>query len=106
MGREFLFRENWRKGFPNEIQEPGRLNNGKTLDYAKGLFVGKYRGLRFVDHGGSWGGYGPQLLRFREQHCSVVCLCNLANANPDKRAHQVADVFLAGEMKEAKPASE
>jgi len=41
------------EAFLNEIQEPGKLNSGKTLDYAKGLFVGRYRGLRFVDHGGS-----------------------------------------------------
>ncbi len=94
------------KDFLDEIQEPGKLNNGKTLDYAKGLFVGKYRGLRFVDHGGSWGGYRAQLLRFPEQHFSVACLCNLANANPEKRAHEVADIFLAEEMKEPKPARE
>jgi len=94
------------KDFLDEIQEPGKLNNGKILDYAKGLFVGKYRGLRFVDHGGSWGGYRAQLLRFPEQHFSVACLCNLANANPEKRAHQVADIFLAEEMKEPKPAKE
>ncbi|HEY1424622.1 MAG TPA: serine hydrolase domain-containing protein [Candidatus Acidoferrum sp.] len=29
----------------SEIQEPGKLNNGKVLDYAKGLFVGEYRGI-------------------------------------------------------------
>jgi CubicO group peptidase (beta-lactamase class C family) len=94
------------KDFLDEIQEPGKLNNGKILDYAKGLFVGKYRGLRFVDHGGSWGGYRAQLLRFPEQHFSVACLCNLANANPEKRAHEVADIFLADEMKEPKPAKQ
>ena len=55
------------QSFLNEIQEPGKLNSGKTLDYAKGLFVGRYRGLRFVDHGGSWGGYRAELLRFPEQ---------------------------------------
>lgn len=90
--------------FLNEMQEPGKLNSGKTLDYAKGLFVGNYRGLRFVDHGGSWGGYRAQLLRFPEQHFSVACLCNLANANPEKRAHQVADIFLTSAMKEPAPA--
>jgi CubicO group peptidase (beta-lactamase class C family) len=93
------------KNFLEEIQEPGKLNNGKTLDYAKGLFVGGYRGLRFVDHGGSWGGYRAQLLRFPEQHFSVACLCNLASANPEKRALEIADVFLAGDMKEPKPTS-
>src|SRR6267142_3935704 len=94
------------KEFLSEIQEQGKLNDGKVLDYAKGLFVGKYRGLRFVDHGGSWGGYRAQLLRFPEQHFSVACLCNLANENPEKRAHEVADMFLAAEMKEPKPPGE
>ena len=57
-----------------------------------------------MDHGGSWGGYRAQLLRFPEQHFSVACLCNLANANPEKRAHQVADIFLTSAMKEPAPA--
>jgi hypothetical protein len=93
------------KDFLEQIQEPGKLNNGKTLDYAKGLFVGNYRGLRFVDHGGSWGGYRAQLLRFPEQHFSVACLCNLGNADPEKRALDIADIFLASEMKEPKATS-
>ena len=93
------------KAFLEEMQEPGKLNSGKTLDYAKGLFVGNYRGLRFVDHGGSWGGYRAQLLRFPDQHFSVACLCNLGTANPEKRAHQIADVFLAAEMKGPKETS-
>ena len=92
--------------FLAELQEPGKLNSGKKLDYAKGLFVGEYRGLRFVDHGGSWGGYRAQLLRFPEQHFSVACLCNLANADPEKRAHQVAGIYLASAMKEAAGGSE
>ena len=94
------------KAFLAEIQEPGKLNNGKTLDYAKGLLVGKYRGLHFVEHGGSWGGYRAQLLRFPEQHFSVACLCNFADSDPEARARQVADLFLSAEMKEPKPASE
>src|SRR5205807_2217465 len=92
--------------FLAELQERGKLNTGKTLDYAKGLFVGQYRGLRYVDHGGSWGGYRAQLLRFPEQHFSVVCLCNLGYANPEKRAHRVADVYLGKLMKEPPPAEE
>lgn len=88
------------KEFLAELQEPGKLNSGKTLDYAKGLFEGNYRGLQFVDHGGSWGGYRAQLLRFPEQHFSVACLCNVGNADPEKRAHRVADIYLADAMKE------
>src|SRR5216683_218 len=87
------------KDFLTEIQEQGKLNTGKVLDYAKGLFIQDYRGLHTVSHGGSWGGYRAELLRFPEQHFSVACLCNLGSARPSNRAHRVADVYLASLMK-------
>ena len=93
------------KSFLAELQERGKLNDGKALDYAKGLFVHDYRGLHTVEHGGSWGGYRAQLLRFPEQHFSVACLCNLARANPERRALRVADIYLASEMKVPTPAT-
>src|SRR5438876_759034 len=85
------------------LQQRGQLNDGKVLEYAKGLFVHDYRGLRTVEHGGSWGGYRAQLLRFPDQHFSVACLCNVARANPERRALRVADVYLASQMKGAAP---
>ncbi len=87
------------KDFLAAIQERGKLNSGKVLDYAKGLFREDYRGLPTVSHGGAWGGYRAELLRFPEQHFSVACLCNLGNENPTKRAHAVADVYLAVSLK-------
>ncbi len=87
------------KEFLTEIQEQGTLNSGKLLDYAKGLRVEDYRGLRTVSHGGSWGGYRAELLRFPEQHFSVACLCNLGSAGSTTRAHRVADIYLASLMK-------
>lgn len=87
------------KEFLSELQERGKLNTGKLLDYAKGLSISEYRGLHTVSHGGAWGGYRAELLRFPEQHFSVACLCNVGNAQPSKRARQVADVYLASLMK-------
>ena len=87
------------------LQEPAKLNDGKQLHYARGLFLQPYRGLNAVDHGGSWGGYRAQLLRFPDQHFSVACLCNLANANPERRAFRVADIYLASQMKGPVPAA-
>jgi CubicO group peptidase (beta-lactamase class C family) len=87
------------KDFLSEIQERGRLSDGKVLDYAKGLRLQDYRGLQTVSHGGAWGGYRAELLRFPEQHFSVACLCNVGNAGPTRRAHQVADIYLGSLMK-------
>src|ERR1700744_2877749 len=44
------------KIFLADQQETAKLNDGKKLNYAKGLAVSDYRGLRIVSHGGSWGG--------------------------------------------------
>lgn len=82
-----------------ELQERGKLNSGKVLDYAKGLFIADYRGLHSVSHGGAWGGYRAELLRFPEQHFSVACLCNRGDASPSRRARQVADIYLGAMMK-------
>jgi len=87
------------KDFLKEIQEQGKLNSGKVLDYAKGLFIEDYRGLHTVSHGGAWGGYRAELLRFPEQHFSVACLCNLGTENPSNRARRVADIYLASSLK-------
>jgi CubicO group peptidase (beta-lactamase class C family) len=82
-----------------QIQEQGKLNSGKVLDYAKGLSIQTYRGLPAVRHGGAWGGYRAELLRFPGQHFSVACLCNLGNANPSERADRVADIYLGSLLK-------
>ncbi len=81
-----------------EMVKPGTLDGGKALDYASGLVIGKYRGLKTVEHGGAWAGYRAQLLRFPTEHASMACLCNLGSADPDGLARKVADVYLADRL--------
>src|SRR5690606_29244458 len=50
---------------------------------------------RTVSHGGSWGGYRAELLRFPDQRFAVAALCNVATADPSALALRVADVHLA-----------
>ncbi|UCG25769.1 MAG: beta-lactamase family protein, partial [Chloroflexota bacterium] len=78
-----------------QMQQPGRLNDGTELDYAFGLMVGhRHRGLNLVEHGGGQGGYVSALVRFLEVHLSVAMLCNLFNWQVRHDALQVADIFL------------
>jgi hypothetical protein len=71
-----------------------RLTSGRTINYALGLIVGEYQGIREVSHSGSTAGYQTFLTRFPEQHVSVAVWCNYAAANPASLAHQVADLVL------------
>jgi CubicO group peptidase (beta-lactamase class C family) len=77
-----------------ELQTRGTLNNGKQISYALGLELGTYRGLPIVEHSGALFGYRTELLRFPEQHFTVVCLCNLSSAPDTNIARKVAGVYL------------
>ncbi|HLL75378.1 MAG TPA: serine hydrolase domain-containing protein [Pyrinomonadaceae bacterium] len=79
---------------------PGTLNDGSRLEYAGGLFVTSYKGLRAVVHAGSTLGYQGTLHRFPDQRFSVALLCNVRGVNPDGLARRVADIYLADQLKQ------
>jgi CubicO group peptidase (beta-lactamase class C family) len=86
------------------LQRRGRLNDGREIEYAGGLFMTSYEGLPEVSHGGATAGYRAFLARYPEQRLSVAVLCNLGNIDPSALAHRTADLFLAGKKPTAPPA--
>jgi hypothetical protein len=74
------------------------LNNGEKLDYAFGLGVNEYKGLKRVSHGGGFAGFRAQMARFPHQKFTVVCLANLGTINPSRLCLQVADIYLADKL--------
>jgi CubicO group peptidase (beta-lactamase class C family) len=85
------------------LHTQGVLNSGEKLEYAFGLQIDDYRGLKIVEHGGSLGGYRAELLRFPEQRFSVIILSNLSSVVPNRLARQVADLYLVEDFREEKP---
>lgn len=77
-----------------KMQEQGVLNDGKTIDYAFGLVIGKHKGLRTVGHSGGDAGYRTHVVWFPERKLGVAVLCNLGSMNPGDLALKTADVFL------------
>jgi CubicO group peptidase (beta-lactamase class C family) len=82
------------------LHTQGKLNNGQTIDYAFGLVIGSYRGLRTVSHSGSWAGFRASLIRFPEEKFSIICLSNLSTFNPAAISYKIADIYLADKFKE------
>ncbi len=80
------------------IHTRGVLRNGDTLIYAFGNEVSTYRGLRTDEHTGSMMGYKAHLLRFPDQHLSVIETCNLGSINPGPIARQIAALYLGDRM--------
>jgi hypothetical protein len=82
-----------------QLHETGKLNNGKTINYAFGLEVTEYRGQRMVQHGGGWAGYRSEMVRFPDQRVTIICLANLGSMDPSMLCQQVADIFLEDVLK-------
>jgi CubicO group peptidase (beta-lactamase class C family) len=63
--------------FVDALQTPARFTDGGTHEYALGLYVDTYQGVREVDHSGGGLGYAGHLGRFPDQQVSVAVMCNL-----------------------------
>jgi CubicO group peptidase (beta-lactamase class C family) len=79
-----------------ELQRRSALNDGHVVDYARGLFIQRYRGFTEVSHSGATAGYRTWLGGYPDLHLSIALLCNAADANTTNLAHAVADRYLSG----------
>jgi CubicO group peptidase (beta-lactamase class C family) len=86
----------------DEMESPGRLNDGSTISYGLGLSMSEHRGLRQITHSGSTAGYRAYLVRFPAEHTAIAYLSNFAGVDGSDIAHKVADILLEGRLK-AKP---
>ena len=78
----------------SDMQIKGKLNNGKEIPYASGLIIEKYRGLNTVSHSGGDAGYRTNILRFPDQHFSVIVLANAGDMDPPDLSLRIADIYL------------
>jgi CubicO group peptidase (beta-lactamase class C family) len=79
----------------HELQEPGRLADGREIAYGLGLRLESYRGMREIGHGGATAAYRAYLSRFPDQKLSIALLCNAGDTDTAALAHQVADLYLS-----------
>ena len=94
-------------GNPAKLQEQTVLNDGRTIDYALGVVVSKFRGLKTISHGGGDAGYRTFVEFYPSENLGVVVLSNLGSFSPDGIAKRVAAAFLGEKLEaENKPASE
>ena len=87
-----------------QMHERGVLNSGEQTDYAFGLHISEYRGLKMVEHGGAWRGFRSHVVRFPDQKFGVVILSNL-DTFPFSLTEEVIKLYLADALgpEESKP---
>lgn len=72
---------------------PASLGSGLTYPYGFGWSLGDQRGHRLIEHGGSWQGFRAAIARYVDQGLTVVVLANLAQAQPETMAHEIAGLL-------------
>ncbi len=101
----FKWHENYKsqtvggKKFTRKMTEKGILKNGDTIDYALGLKIREYRGLKTVLHLGSWAGSLSHYLSFHEEDFAVVIFSNNSDFEILPRPYQIAEMYLEKKMK-------
>ena len=86
-------------GFMEIMHSKGILNSGEVLDYAFGIREDEHGGLKTIGHGGSYMGFQASVVRFPEQGFATWVLCNMGEIRPNGLGLEVADLFLADDMK-------
>lgn len=77
-----------------KLEERTVLNNGRVLDYGRGLIVQDTSDERIVWHSGGAAGYGTWLGRFTKSGLSIAVLCNAEEVSASDVARRVSDLFL------------
>jgi len=68
----------------DQVLQPVRLNSGKSYPYGFGWFIDERNGEPLYQHSGSWQGFKTHIARFIGEDLSVIVLCNLAQADPQR----------------------
>lgn len=86
------------KEFWNMMTKQGVLNSGEEIEYASGLMIDEYKGLKTISHGGAFVGFRADMVRFPEQKLSIAIFTNRGDANPTRMTYQVADILLKDKL--------
>ena len=71
---------------------PVSLTDGTTFPYGFAWFLNEQRGLRLIEHGGSWQGFRAAIARYAEDDLTVVVLANAAGTPTEAIAHEIAGI--------------
>ena len=79
-----------------KLQEPAKLNNGRKLGYARGLFLDDTPSGKVVWHSGGAAGYKSLTGRFPQHGFSIGIVCNSGDSTPERTmfTRRILDLFV------------
>jgi CubicO group peptidase (beta-lactamase class C family) len=82
--------------------ENPKLTDGTDSSYAGGLFVGEYKGHKYIEHGGADASYRSATIRFTDDDIDIVLFSNTQNMPMKDAAFSVADIVFGYEENNSK----
>ena len=98
---EFYNRTLFGDSFWKLMTTQGILNDDNKIEYAAGLFIGEYRSLKTISHGGAFVGYRAEYIRFPEQKTSIILFANRGDLYPTGICYQIADILFKDDFVES-----
>lgn len=80
------------QAFIEELQSTDPLSDGKPSNYAFGLTLSDYKGMKIIGHGGAFISFKADYVRVPELALSVVALCNQDEIEPKTLTRGVVDI--------------
>ena len=91
----------WEKAFKMMLTiDP--LNNGAYNDYAFGVRLDSFKGVKRVQHGGSIGGYRSSIGTYPDEKLSIAIITNFSTASPGSKANKIAEILLTDKQGDTK----
>ena len=78
-----------------QVLRQGMLSSGDSTGYSTGLELGRYRGHRYVRHGGNDLDANAHAIRFVDDRLSIAVLCNTPGIDSYAMVRGIADLFLS-----------
>lgn len=83
-----------KKSSRQQMFTPVKLNDGETYPYGFGWRIGEIGKHKLFQHHGAWQGFRAHIVRFPDDHLSVIVLANLATASTGRIAKEVAGLYV------------
>ena len=82
------------KNFAQKMYQKGKLNNSKSIFYARALDVFEHKGRQMIVHNGGMLGFRVDMGRFPEEKLTIIALANSAYSHPTGKIREIADILL------------
>jgi CubicO group peptidase (beta-lactamase class C family) len=77
------------------LTQNGKLNSGKTIDYAAGINNVSYKGWKQFQHAGNDAGYRTYISIFPELKTGFIVLGNISEVDARGKGNQMADLLIS-----------